>query len=54
MEHDRFSSAASTGSLSVGARAPEFELRQTFNRSVSRTPGKPIVIAFYVFDFGDY
>ena len=54
MKHDRFSSAASANALSVGDPAPAFELRQTFERSVSRTPGTPIVVAFYVFDFGDF
>jgi peroxiredoxin len=54
MEHDRFSSTASANALSVGDVAPAFELRQTFVRSISRTPGKPIVVAFYVFDFGDF
>ncbi len=54
MEYDRFSSAAQAIALSVGDVAPAFDLRQTFDRSVSRTPGRPIVVAFYVFDFGDF
>lgn len=54
MEYDRFSSTAPAIALSVGDMAPAFELRQTFDRSVSRIPGRPIVVAFYVFDFGDF
>ena len=40
--------------LAVGDRAPDFELRQTFERSYSRPPGRPLVLAFYVFDFGAF
>jgi peroxiredoxin len=40
----------------VGAVAPNFTLRRTFEESVSlddlRASG-PVVIAFYVFDFGN-
>lgn len=54
MEHDRFSSTSRATAMAVGGMAPAFTLRQTFDRSVSRTPGMPMVVAFYVFDFGDF
>jgi peroxiredoxin len=41
--------------LAVGAVAPEFELRHTFERTVRLSElvaGGPAVLAFYVFDFG--
>ncbi len=53
MDDLRFPASRSTP-LQVGDLAPAFELRQTFDRTVSRTLGKPIVVVFYVFDFGDY
>ncbi len=41
---------------SVGEVAPDFELRRTFEETVSlsdlRSKG-PVVVAFYVFDFGN-
>jgi peroxiredoxin len=44
------------GSLPVGALAPDFTLRRTFEESVRLgdllTKG-PVVVAFYVFDFGN-
>ncbi|MBK5267958.1 MAG: hypothetical protein JJE47_11055 [Acidimicrobiia bacterium] len=53
MDHARFSPSASTP-LQVGDPAPDFELRHTFDKSVSRTQGRPMVVAFYVFDFGAF
>jgi peroxiredoxin len=45
-----------TTPLPVGSRAPDFTLRRTFEESVSLsdllTRG-PVVVAFYVFDFGN-
>jgi peroxiredoxin len=45
-----------TGPLPVGARAPGFDLRRTFKESVNLDDLLrigPVVVAFYVFDFGD-
>lgn len=42
--------------LKVGDRATDFNLRRTFTESVALSDllGKgPVVIVFYVFDFGD-
>ena len=39
----------------VGDRAPDFTLRHTFTEQVTlanRWPRGPVVLAFYVFDFG--
>ncbi len=44
------------GPLPVGSRAPGFVLRRTFEESVDFDDllGKgPVVVAFYVFDFGN-
>lgn len=44
------------GPLSVGAMAPDFTLRRTFEVSVSLhelVASGPVVVAFYVFDFGN-
>lgn len=41
--------------LELGARAPDFELRHTFERTVRLSDlltSGPVVLAFYVFDFG--
>jgi peroxiredoxin len=41
--------------VDVGDRAPDFTLRHTFEESVSlreRLTRGPVVLAFYVFDFG--
>lgn len=41
--------------LAVGDIAPDFELRQSFEKSVSLsslTARGPVLLAFYVFDFG--
>ena len=43
-------------SLSIGAKAPDFTLRRTFEESVSLgglLEKGPVVVAFYVFDFGN-
>jgi len=42
--------------LAVGAVAPRFDLRRTFEESVALgelLERGPVVIAFYVFDFGN-
>jgi peroxiredoxin len=42
--------------LVVGAKAPDFTLRRTFEESVSLhdlLAKGPAVVAFYVFDFGN-
>jgi peroxiredoxin len=39
----------------VGDRAPDFTLRRTFTEQVAlahRWPRGPVVLAFYIFDFG--
>ena len=41
--------------VDVGDRAPDFTLRHTFEESVGlgeRLAQGPVVLAFYVFDFG--
>lgn len=46
-----------TAALDVGDTAPDFTLRWTFEESVtlSELLGRgPVVLLFYVFDFGDY
>ena len=43
------------GAPGVGDRAPGFELRRTFEESVRLADliaGGPLLLAFYVFDFG--
>jgi peroxiredoxin len=42
--------------LQIGATAPDFTLRRTFEDSVSLgdlLAKGPVVVAFYVFDFGN-
>lgn len=42
--------------LPVGAKAPPFELRHTFDETVSLEDlleRGPVALVFYVFDFGD-
>ncbi|MGH8951804.1 MAG: hypothetical protein ACRDX9_10290 [Acidimicrobiia bacterium] len=42
--------------LPTGARAPSFSLRRTFEETVSLDDllrRGPVVVAFYVFDFGN-
>jgi peroxiredoxin len=44
------------GPLAVGARAPEFALRRTFEETIrlgDLLERGPVVVAFYVFDFGN-
>lgn len=46
----------SSSPLPVGAPAPHFELRRTFDETVTLQTllnDGPVVIVFYVFDFGD-
>jgi len=41
--------------IDVGDRAPEFDLRRTFEQNVrlaELTSRGPVLVAFYVFDFG--
>lgn len=43
------------GGPQVGERAPDFELRHTFSRNVRLSDvlaRGPVLLAFYVFDFG--
>ncbi len=43
--------------IEVGGRAPGFRLRHTFERSVDLAETLqrgPVVLVFYVFDFGGY
>lgn len=51
----QFDGAGATNALEVGDTAPDFTLRRTFEESVSLadllTRG-PVVLVFYVFDFG--
>jgi peroxiredoxin len=42
--------------LPIGAPAPDFRLRRTFDETVSLhdlVARGPVVVAFYVFDFGN-
>lgn len=44
------------GPLPIGAHAPDFTLRRTFEESVALRDllaRGPVVVAFYVFDFGN-
>ena len=43
--------------LDVGSPAPDFELRRTFSDTVRLSDAVrsgPVVVAFYVFDFGHF
>jgi peroxiredoxin len=47
---------APSAPLSVGAIAPDFTLRRTFEETVTLSDlliRGPVVVAFYVFDFGN-
>lgn len=47
---------SSTGPIAVGSHAPDFELRHTFEESIRLSEmleKGPVVVLFYVFDFGD-
>jgi peroxiredoxin len=48
--------AAASSPLPIGAIAPDFILRRTFEENVSLSDllsRGPVVVAFYVFDFGN-
>jgi len=48
--------ASSTATPGPGDPAPAFSLRRTFEQDVALADlleGGPVVVAFYVFDFGD-
>jgi peroxiredoxin len=50
------SSDPGQGPLPIGAAAPDFKLRHTFEESVGLQDllaKGPVVVAFYVFDFGN-
>lgn len=43
--------------LDIGEAAPDFTLRRTFDESVGLSgllESGPVVLVFYVFDFGEY
>jgi peroxiredoxin len=45
-----------SGPLPIGSRAPDFTLRRTFDETVDLRgllDRGPVVVVFYVFDFGD-
>jgi hypothetical protein len=53
----RFETATRPVPLAVGEHAPDFRLRHTFPTTVSLSEtlaGGPVLLAFYVFDFGHY
>ena len=53
----RFDSESRSAPLRVGERAPDFALRRTFGETVAlsdRLAVGPVVLVFYVFDFGHY
>jgi peroxiredoxin len=48
--------SASSRPLPIGAHAPDFTLRRTFEETVTLSDllsRGPVVVAFYVFDFGN-
>ncbi len=52
-----FSQAGKSDVLDVGDGAPEFTLRRTFEESVVLSDflaRGPVVLVFYVFDYGEY
>lgn len=52
-----FSNAGATEALDVGDAAPDFTLRRTFDESVNLgdlLARGPVVLVFYVFDYGEY
>lgn len=54
--HRRMATGEGSTPLRVGDQAPVFELRRTFDESVSLdelVSRGPVLIAFYVFDFGN-
>ena len=56
MSETRASPGAASDPLPIGTTAPDFTLRRTFEETVTLsdllTRG-PVVVAFYVFDFGN-
>jgi len=53
--HRNLGQGSGSEPLAVGDIAPDFELRQSFEKSVrlsSLTARGPVLLAFYVFDFG--
>jgi len=53
--HRRLESGAGSAPLGIGDLAPDFELRRTFEESVrlgDLTARGPVLLVFYVFDFG--
>lgn len=56
MAGGRFEEAGAGSVLGIGAAAPDFTLRRTFEESVSLADllrRGPVVLGFYVFDFGN-
>lgn len=54
---DRFDAMVRPAPLQVADRAPDFRLRHTFGETVAlsdRLAAGPVVLVFYVFDFGHY
>lgn len=45
---------ASSAILRVGDRAPDFELRASMTSTFRSDANLPLVLAFYVFDFGSF
>lgn len=55
--HRRLADGAGSSPLAVGDLAPDFELRWTFEKSVRLSEylaRGPVLLVFYVFDFGHY
>jgi peroxiredoxin len=55
MVEDMEIAMADQGTPGVGARAPEFVLRRTFEEKIGLSDllaDGPLLLAFYVFDFG--
>jgi peroxiredoxin len=51
----RLARAGASPTLEVGELAPDFELRRTFEETVrlsEHTARGPVLLVFYVFDFG--
>ena len=57
MSRRDFSEAGATEALDVGDAAPDFTLRRTFDESVNLADllaHGPVVLVFYVFDYGQF
>lgn len=55
--HRRLADGAGSSPIAVGDVAPDFELRWTFEESVRLSEylaRGPVLLVFYVFDFGHY